>query len=128
MLKAIETLKIYQKPPSPLTVASGEIIFQEGDTGTQMYGIISGEVEMYIEDKLIETIKEGDIFGEGAIVHEDHKRTSTAIAKTKTILVFLEQKRFLFVVQETPLFALEVLRSYSDRFRHLKSVYRQFLD
>ena len=32
----------------------------------------------------------------------------------------LDEERFLFVVQETPMFALDVIRSYSDRLRRLK--------
>ena len=70
---------------------------------------------MYIDNKLVETIKPADLFGEGAIVHEDHKRASTAIAKTETVLGFLEREHFLFALQETPMFAVEVMRSYSDR-------------
>ena len=67
MLKPINTVKIYQKTPSPQFFALGEVIFKEGEKGTVMYGVISGEVEMYIDSKLVETIKEGDLFGEGAL-------------------------------------------------------------
>ncbi|GGA16027.1 hypothetical protein CYANOKiyG1_30080 [Okeania sp. KiyG1] len=35
-------------------------------------------------------------------------------------LAYLDQERFLFVVQETPLFALSVIRSYSNRLRKIK--------
>jgi CRP-like cAMP-binding protein len=87
-----------------------------------MYGIISGEVEMYLKGKMVETIKAGDIFGQGALVHEDHQRASTAIAKTECQLAFLNREHFLFAVQQTPMFALEVMRSYSDRFRRLKAL------
>jgi CRP-like cAMP-binding protein len=125
MLKPIKTLELYQKPPSPETFAPGEVIFREGEEGHLMYGVISGEVEMYVDGKLVETIKPGDLFGEGAIVHEGHKRTSTAMAKTKTVLAFLDRKHFLFVVQETPIFAIEVMGSYSDRFRRLKNIFRE---
>ncbi len=122
ILQPVQTMKLYQKPPSPKQFAAGEIIFQEGDTGELVYGIISGAVEMWLNDKVVETIKEGDIFGEGALIHEDHKRASTAIAKTDSVLAFLDRQHFLFAVQQTPIFALEVMRSYSDRFRRLKSL------
>ena len=124
MLKPVQTLEVYQRLPSPQIFAPGEVIFTEGEKGYVMYGVISGEVEMYIDNKLVETIKPGDLFGEGAIVHEDHKRASTAIAKTETVLGFLEREHFLFALQETPMFAIEVMRSYSDRFRRLKDLYR----
>ena len=124
MLKPTKTVEIYQKSPSPQTFAPGEIIFQEGEKGYVMYGIISGEVEMFIGNKLVETIHEGDLFGEGAIIHEDNQRTSTAIAKTVTVLGFLTQNQFLFAIQETPIFAIQVMRSYSNRFRQLKELYK----
>ena len=120
MLRPVQTVKHYQRKPSPQIFAPGKVIFTEGDPGELMYGIISGEVEMCINGTFVETIKEGDIFGQGALVHEDHKRASTAIAKTLCQLAFLDRVHFLFAVQQTPMFALEVMRSYSDRFRRLK--------
>ncbi len=85
-----------------------------------MYGIVEGEVELCVDGKVVETILQGDVFGEGALVHEDHKRYETAIAKTDCCLVFLNRQHFFFAVQQTPMFALEVIRSYSDRLRRLK--------
>ena len=120
MLEPVQTVKLYQRPPSPQTFAQGEVIFTEGEQGELMYGVIRGEVEMCVNGKVVETIFEGDIFGQGALVHQDHKRTSTAIAKIDCQLAFLNRTHFLFAVQQTPMFALEVMRSYSDRFRRLK--------
>ena len=120
MLEPALTVKLYQRPPSPQTFAQGKVIFAEEEQGELMYGIISGEVEMSVKGQIVEIIKEGDIFGQGALVHQDHKRTSTAIAKTDCQLAFLNRQHFLFAVQQTPMLALEVMRSYSDRFRRLK--------
>ena len=44
------------------------------------------------------------------------------IYETDCKLAFLDRKHFLFAVQQTPMFALEVMRSYSDRHRRLKKV------
>ena len=120
MLKPIETIKILQNSSNIQSFSAGEAIFQQGTKGKVMYGIIDGEVEMLVDDKVIETIKQGDVFGQGALLHSDHLRTSTARAKIDCKIAFLDQEHFLFAVQETPLFALEVMRSYSDRFRRLK--------
>lgn len=121
MLQPIETVKLFESQPEQ-TFCAGEVIFKNGEQGNVMYGIIEGEVEMYIHGKVIEVIKKGDVFGQGALVHEDYLRASTAIAKTKCKLGILDREHFLFAVQQTPMFALEVLRSYSDRHRRLKSV------
>ncbi len=120
MLQPVETVKILQKNSDIQSFRAGEIIFYQGTEGELMYGIIKGEVEMLINDKVVETIKEGDVFGQGALLHSDHLRTSTARAKTDCQIASLDRKRFLFAVQETPMFALEVMKSYSDRFRRLK--------
>ncbi len=120
MLKPIETIKILLNSSNIKSLTAGEIIFQQGTEGKVMYGIIEGEVEMLVNDKIVETIQQGDVFGQGALLHSDHLRTSSARAKTDCKIAVLDQEHFLFAVQETPLFALEVMRSYSDRFRRLK--------
>ncbi len=120
MLEPVETIKIMQNNSHIQSFPAGEIIFQQGIEGNVMYGIINGEVEMLVNDKVVETIKQGDVFGQGALLHSDHLRTSTAKAKTDCKIACLERRHFLFAVQETPMFALEVMRSYSDRLRHLK--------
>lgn len=120
MIKPIETIKILLDSSHMHSFAAGEIIFQQGKTGDVMYGIIEGEVEMLLNGKVIEIIRQGDVFGQGALLHSDHLRASTAKAKIDCEIAVLDQAHFLFAVQETPLFALEVMRSYSDRFRRLK--------
>jgi len=121
MLTPIDTVKLFENRPE-LSFKAGDVIFQAGAKETFMYGILEGEVDLYLKERLIETLKKGDIFGEGALLHSDHVRTSTAIAKTDCLLGPMDQHHFLFAVQQTPMFAVEVLRSYSDRFRHVKEL------
>ncbi|MEB3310660.1 MAG: cyclic nucleotide-binding domain-containing protein [Snowella sp.] len=121
MLKPDDTVRLFKSAPERL-VQAGDVIFKEGDQEICMYGIVEGKVEMHLNGKLIETLETGDVFGEGALLHADHRRSSTAIAKTDCILAPMDQEHFLFAVQQTPMFAVEVMRSYSDRFRHLKEL------
>ena len=111
MLKPIETVKLFKSQPEQ-NFAQGDIIFREGEKGQVMYGIIEGDVEMLINGKVIEVIQQGDVFGQGALVHEDYLRASTAKAKIDCNLAILDREHFLFAVQQTPMFALEILRSY----------------
>ncbi len=121
MLKPVETVRILQNNAHTQSfIPAGEIIFHQGTEGNVIFGIIEGEVEMLVNDKVVEMIEAGDVFGQGALLHSDHLRTSTARAKTDCKIASLDQQHFLFAVQETPMFALEVMRSYSDRFRRLK--------
>jgi CRP/FNR family cyclic AMP-dependent transcriptional regulator len=114
------TVKIYQRQSEIKTVSAGEVIFEAGQPGDYMYGLLEGEVEEYVDGRMLETIVAGDVFGVGALVHPNGVRISTAIAKTDCRLAYLDQQRFLFVIQETPVFALEVIRSYSDRLHKFK--------
>ena len=120
MLEPLQTVQIFQKNCQPYTVKAGEVIFKQGEPGDVMYGIIEGEVQFAVNGKIAESLKAGDVFGEGAIIHSNHQRRSTATAKTDCKLAMLDQERFMFAVQQTPMFALEVMRSYSDRLNHVR--------
>ncbi|MFB2768815.1 cyclic nucleotide-binding domain-containing protein [Pelatocladus sp. BLCC-F211] len=120
MLEPAETVKIFQKQPTIKTFSSGQTIFTDGEIGDCMYGILNGEVDLYVDGKVVETIHRGDVFGMGALVVPEQTRASTAVAKTDCELAILDRNGFLFAVQETPMFALLVMRSYSERLRLLK--------
>ena len=121
MLKPAHTVEIFQRQPELRTLKAGNIVYHQGDVADYMYGIIEGEVEMVRDGKVYETLKTGEVFGVGGILGVG-PRQSDAIAKTDCKLAYLEQKHFLFAVQETPLFAIEVMKNYSNRLRHLMDV------
>jgi CRP/FNR family transcriptional regulator, cyclic AMP receptor protein len=120
MLEPARTVSIFQKTPDPLSFSAGDVIFEIGQTGNVMYGVIEGSVDLIVNGKVVETIQSGDVFGEGALVHPSKVRASTAIAKTDCTLACLDERRFLFAIQTTPMFAVEIMRSFSERLRRLK--------
>lgn len=120
MLSPVKTVEIFQSSPEPQLIPAGKVIFAAGEAESVMYGLLEGEVEISVNGKVLETIYQGDVFGEGALVHTDRKRASSAIAKTNCKLAVLERKNFMFAVQQTPMFAIEIMRSYSDRIRRLR--------
>ncbi|MBX9256137.1 cyclic nucleotide-binding domain-containing protein [Desmonostoc muscorum CCALA 125] len=118
MLSPVVTVGIFQKQPNPKVFSLGEVIFEEGQPGDIMYGIVEGEVDILVNGKVVETIETGEVFGVGILVGVKN-RTYTAIAKTDSKLAFLDEKGFLFAVQETPMFAIKVMKSYSERLSRL---------
>lgn len=122
----IDTVRIFENVPEKVFKV-GEVIFEMGETGELMFGIVEGSVDLLINGHPIETLEADDVFGIGAIIHEDHMRVSTAIAKTDCRLAAMDREHFFFAIQQTPMFALEVMRSYSDRFRNLKAVHDALL-
>jgi len=120
MLTPTQTIELFTNNLDHKTIKAGEIIFTEGESGTVMYGLLQGEIDVIVNNKVVETITAGDIFGISVLVHTEQKRASTTQAKTDCQIVVIDKEKFLFFVQETPLFALEALRSYSDRLIKLK--------
>jgi CRP/FNR family cyclic AMP-dependent transcriptional regulator len=95
---------------------AGETIFEKGDAGDFMYGVVSGEVELRIEERVIELCCADDTFGEMAII-DQQPRTATAVAATDCTLAMVDRRRFLFLVHETPTFAIQVMSTMADRLR-----------
>ncbi|MGK2923604.1 MAG: cyclic nucleotide-binding domain-containing protein [Methyloceanibacter sp.] len=96
--------------------ASGEVIFAEGGEGDFMYVVRSGEVEIERNGKVIETLSAGGIFGEMALI-DGSSRSATARAKTDAELAPINEKSFMFLVHETPFFAIAVMRTLAERLR-----------
>lgn len=119
-MNVAHTVEMFSKVPEHLEYKAGDTVFREGEPGSVMYGIITGTIEMQVEGKTVETINAGDVFGEGALVRPEGLRGSTAIAKTDCKLAVLDQERFKFLIENTPTFAIDVMRSYSDRLRLFK--------
>ena len=98
----------------PATFGAGDIIFAAGDKGDKMYVVRTGEVEIERDGKLVETLSAGGIFGEMALI-DGSPRAATARAKTACEVA--PMKSFLFLVHETPYFAIAVMRTLAERLR-----------
>ena len=107
---------VFEKQTPPVTYAAGSIIYKEGQTRDSMYIVKKGAVDLLVRGERVETVAEGGFFGEIAMV--DHSpRSATAVAKTDCSLIAINEKQFLFNVQEAPFFALIVMRTLTARLR-----------
>lgn len=104
-----------------MDVDAGTIIFRAGEPGDCMFGLLEGVVELsWNGDKGHERIEAGEVFGAGALVTSDHCRFGNAQALTPCRLLVMNREKFLFAVQEAPMFAIELLGSIDQRLRQLK--------
>jgi CRP/FNR family transcriptional regulator, cyclic AMP receptor protein len=95
---------------------AGHRFFTVGDHGEIMFVVTEGEVEVSLRGTLLETIHDGGIFGELALI--DHReRSADVVAKTDVKVSMIDQKRFLYLVRNHPFFALEVMKIMADRLR-----------
>jgi len=99
---------------------AGEIIFHEGDLGTEMYIISEGKVEILNrlgeDDRVLAVLEKGDFFGEMSVL-EDLPRAATARALTDARLLQINGSTFDQMLQGNPEIAVRMMRKLSRRLR-----------
>jgi CRP/FNR family cyclic AMP-dependent transcriptional regulator len=114
----METLHLFEHDPNRKRYAAGEVVFAQGSPRDCMYVVVSGEVEIRIDEVVVETAGVGSMVGEMALIDEG-PRSSAVVALSECELVPVDQQRFLFMVQQTPFFAITVMRALSERLRRM---------
>src|SRR6476659_4113329 len=99
-----------------LRVRAGGVIFREGEDADELFVIKSGYVRIQIGNRIVADLSANTIFGEIALI-DDEPRSATAVAITDVELVPVSEKQFLFLVSQTPYFALKVMRVLAQRLR-----------
>jgi CRP-like cAMP-binding protein len=112
------TIDLFRNSTDYAAFEAGQIIFERGQSGDVMYAVVDGEVEILLGERVIDAALPGSIIGEMALI-DSTPRSATARAKTACKLVPINEKRFLFLVQQTPYFAIQVMRILADRLRRL---------
>lgn len=107
----------FRKDPSR-TYKAGETVFREGDDGYVMYVVVDGSVKLSVTGRSIEKVGKGGVFGEMALI-DSSPRSATAVAVTDCTLVSVTSERFKTLVQETPGFALEIMKIMASRLRSM---------
>lgn len=111
-------MNFFRNPRETRTFNAGETIFNEGDEGNVMYGVVAGTVHIIYKGKLLNVIEPGGPFGEMALV-DDSPRSASAVAHTDVTLEVVTKERFKFMVQESPIFALFVMQVMAQRMRDM---------
>ena len=120
-MNALDTMRALANEAEVIVFEPGEIVFHSGDSGSCMYGLLEGTVRLsWNNGENHETINAGDVFGAGALVTEDHRRFGEATALSRCRVLEMNREKFLFAVQESPMFAVELLGSIDERLRKLK--------
>ena len=110
------TDSLFMNAPDHVDVPAGHVVYSEGDTGDHMYGIVEGTVALTKGRTVIAVLGPDDVFGERALI--DHlPRNVTAVATSDTTLAEIDRRLFLFLVHESPTFALGIMGALASRLR-----------
>lgn len=96
----------------------GAVIFERGERGSSMYIVRSGTVGLRLGDEVLDRVEAPGLFGEMALI-DYVPRALTAVAMGDVEVVEIPERRFWFLVTETPLFAQLVMRVMADRLRRV---------
>jgi glucose-6-phosphate 1-dehydrogenase len=106
----------------PQVVQAGAVIIRKGDPGTEMFLICRGEVEAVdARGKVLSTLREGDIFGEIALILSE-PRTATVRAKTMCDLFVLDKSDFCRILRDQQQFAQAVKDIALERYNRKVAV------
>lgn len=103
------------------TLSAGQTLFREGEPGELMYVLMSGTAEIIVNGRVVETAEAGAIIGEMGMIDEG-ARSATVVAKSECQFLPIDRKRFNFLIQQTPHFALHVMRVIADRLRRTDAI------
>ena len=109
-------IEIFSHKSEKIRVTSGDALFVEGDAGSLMYVLETGTAEVRLQNRVVETLEHGSIVGEMGMVSPG-PHSASVIATTDCEFVAIDQKRFQFLVQQTPFFAVQVMRLMAERLR-----------
>jgi len=99
----------------------GQTLFQQGDEGDALYGVLSGHMRIFIEGRdgrqlSINFMEPGDIFGEIALM-DGLPRTASADAVEDCELMSLDREAFEDLLEREPRLARRVIELLCERIR-----------
>jgi len=94
----------------------GGVIFSVGDPGDYMAVVLSGQVDIIRQGKLLTTMDSGAVFGEMGLI-DGASRSADAIARSHCRIARIREGEFAAMLERTPHFALSMMRLLTDRLR-----------
>ena len=111
-----------------ITFNKDQVIFRQGEFGSAMYDVLSGEIGIYTDyqgadEKQIAVIKAGEVLGEMGLI-EVYPRSATAVVLTDgTVVTELKEDDLRAYLQDKPEKLLQVMRQLSSRIRETTEKY-----
>lgn len=123
---AEEDLRALSQSLERRVFTAGTMIFAQGDSGTAMYIVDSGDVNIHLPGEAsrrvsLKDIARGEYFGELALFDE-MPRSASALATTDTVLLELQRSTLAHWLERRPAAALAILRTMGERLRETNTM------
>lgn len=115
------SVSLFENEPNKIVVSAGDYLFREGDKPDYLYILLAGKARILIGTREVEIFEAGQIVGELALI-EPGPRSASIQALSTCEFAAINERRFRFLITETPGFALSVMRTMADRLRGADNV------
>jgi CRP/FNR family cyclic AMP-dependent transcriptional regulator len=115
-MASMTQINLFRHSSDAYDAAPGATLFAEGEAGDAMFAVVAGEVEVRVGERVVEVVGEGGIVGEMALI-DTRPRSASAVVIEPARVVRIDERNFMFLVQEHPTFALSVMRVMAERLR-----------
>jgi CRP/FNR family cyclic AMP-dependent transcriptional regulator len=105
------------------TFPKGQTVFREGDAGGSLYVVVDGLVKVSVSSSdgaelALTTLRPPDAFGELPLI-DGGPRSASAVAVVDTVLLVLDRRTLLEVMERSPILVDGLLRSVGRLLRRL---------
>jgi CRP-like cAMP-binding protein len=97
-----------------LDLPAGKLMAKEGDRGREFFVLLEGEADVTKGDKSINTMRDGDFFGEIALVTK-MPRTANVTATTPVRVLVITERDFSGLLKRSPEVARGVAEALAER-------------
>lgn len=120
-----ELANLLNSVATEVTLAEGEVLFEQGDTGDALYAIISGSLEFSILSRegrklSLDVMRPGALFGEIALF-DPGTRTATVTALEPSRVRGVKNADVLRKIRETPDLGIDMIQLAGERMRWMGS-------
>jgi len=123
-LTSMNPADLFSRETDTLNLASGDTLFKSGEPGDAMFILLEGAMDVMVGGKVVERSTRGAIVGEMAIIDQS-PRGATVVARESSRLAKIDQRRFLYLIQQNPFFATHVMKVLADRLRQMNQLVGQ---
>jgi CRP-like cAMP-binding protein len=121
-------MKIQMLPPAQLltpdeellSLPTGNVLFKQGDQGSYMYVMKSGQADVIMDGNIVGKAEAGAILGEESLL-DSALRAATVIATTDCKLVAINRKRLDTLIAKTPGGLHSLKKLAADRINAMES-------
>lgn len=111
-----EDLQVLGRSADTVEVPAGTVLVKEGEIGREFFVLLSGEVSVVAGGKEVNVLREGQWFGELAII-DPAPRDATVVTLTPCELLVIESRRFLPLLEEVPVLSHKLMVGLARRLR-----------